>query len=62
MGPTWDLSADETKELLKRLNDLPDADKVMEACGLGYHGFLITTKQYTLKTTQQHIQIYKKSF
>jgi hypothetical protein len=44
-NPTWDLTADESGELIQLMKDLPE-DQVRTGTddGLGYRGFLVTTE------------------
>jgi hypothetical protein len=41
-NPTWNLSEEETFELLEALQNLPPADKLSRENGLGYRGFILS--------------------
>jgi hypothetical protein len=60
VNPQWDLSAAECKELMKRLEALPDSDKAIEAGGLGYGGFSITIMSDTINKSSWRVWVFKK--
>jgi hypothetical protein len=60
VNPAWDLSAEECKELLKRLNALPVADKAINDGGLGYSGFSLTITADTLQKSSRNLRVFKK--
>lgn len=44
-NPCWELSPEESAALADQLRDLPPAGKPIEEGGLGYRGFLLSTRQ-----------------
>ena len=59
-NPTWNLSAEDCKELIKRLVALPAADKTINDGGLGYRGFSLTVSPDTLQKSTWDLRVFEK--
>lgn len=59
-NPTWNLSVEDCKELIKRLDALPVADKTINDGGLGYRGFSLTVSPDTLQKGTWNLRVFEK--
>lgn len=57
-NPSWQMSAEEAAEFLKRIRSLPKKEKPSEESGLGYRGFVISNAE-KMPSIPFEVRVYK---